>query len=272
MDYGRFDDLTRSVAGGASTRRAVFRLLAGGALGSLVAGIGLTEITAAKPKHKNAKGKQRWKSQPEGKAPGQLQAEGKGRKKRHKKPKDPKPLPPLPPGCQNCNECQMCQDGTCVPDPALDGVRCSGSGRDCGYCQGGQCAASSVPPCDDGVCPQQGKCCPGEKQCPDPESSTGISCIPEGNCCPEHQPRCGPCYVAECVNGNWGGCKRVSGCCPEGGVVCPLVVNPGYGLPDGCCAADRVFPDQWHGTSNLYCRPERDPGSYWCTRVGFPEP
>jgi hypothetical protein len=47
------------------------------------------------------------------------------------------------------------------------------------------------------------------------------------------------------------------------------VSDPGYGLPDGCCAADRIFPDEWYGTSNAYCRPEYDFQGYWCTTDGF---
>src|SRR4029450_2461578 len=98
----------------------------------------------------------------------QPHAEGKGKrkgKKHHKPspasppPSPPPPLPPLPPGCETCNECQMCQDGTCVPDPALGGVPCQGSGPHCNYCLLGQCIATEQRPCDDGVCARRGQCC-----------------------------------------------------------------------------------------------------------------
>ena len=48
MDQEHFDDLTRSVAGGGSTRRAAMRLLAGSALAGVAARLGLTAVTEAK--------------------------------------------------------------------------------------------------------------------------------------------------------------------------------------------------------------------------------
>ena len=77
MDHGHFDDLTRSVADGGGTRRALLRLLAGGAAGSFAARLGLADITEVKAtKHKPQK-KQELTSRSERKAHGQLQAEGK---------------------------------------------------------------------------------------------------------------------------------------------------------------------------------------------------
>ena len=152
--------------------------------------------------------------------------------------------------------------------PALEGVRCLGSGASCGYCQGGQCTASVVPPCADGSCPQRGQCCPDEKRCPDPESSTGWACVdvnaccpderrcasgcrPKIACCPEERPQCGQCGEI-CINGTWrcsaqkpcadGSCIAQDTCCPGSEVPCPLA-GP-------CCPTDRYGfdPESGHNT------------------------
>jgi hypothetical protein len=234
MEHGHFDELTRSVAGGTETRRTVLRLLAGSVLGGLAARLGMTEAAEAKKKPKP-------KRRPKRKPPARPRAAGKGKGKKGKG-KGKKQPPPLPPGCQSCTECQMCLDGACVPDPVLNGVRCLGSGAACGYCQGGACAASVVPPCADGVCPPHGQCCAEDRRCPDAENDAGFACIdPATMCCPdekrcasgcvyrkacceEDRPRCGPCGDI-CVNGTWrcsagnpcadGSCVAQDACCPE---------------------------------------------------------
>jgi hypothetical protein len=159
----------------------------------------------------------------------------------------------------------MCQGETCVPDAALDGVRCLGSGTSCGYCQGGQCAASVVPPCPDGSCPQHGQCCPGDKRCVEPESPTGYSCIWEDGCCPdqrkcaggcvykqtccpEERPTCGQCGDI-CVNGTWrcsalkpcadGSCLAPDECCPEQWTC----ADGSCVAQDECCPDERRCPD-----------------------------
>jgi hypothetical protein len=270
MDQGHFDDLTRSMGRGGDTRRAILRLLAGGALGGMVARLGLVEVTEAKPKHEKEKRKQQRRPQAEHKGHGQLHAEGKGKKKkRHKKPKEPLPLPP---GCAFCNDCQMCQDGACVPDPALDGVRCLASGAACGYCQSGQCTASALPPCPDGTCLQRGQCCPGEKKCPDPTpgSPTGYACVglddccPDQKkcaggcvykqaCCPEERPQCGQCGEI-CVNGTWR-CSAQKPCA-DGSCV----------AQDACCGGDC-------GSSSVCCQGTccdryQGGGVFTCSRDG----
>jgi hypothetical protein len=228
MDDCHFDRIVRLLAGEGETRRGVLRLLTGGALGLLASRLGSAEdARAKKPKRKPRRRPARMRSKT--KPQGSLQAEGKRKgKKRRKKPQEP---PPLPPGCQQCNDCQMCQDGVCVPDPALEGVRCLGSGAICGYCQSGQCIASDRQPCPDGVCPQRGKCCPGERQCVDPESAPGWSCIdpetmccpdekrcrddciPRDTCCDEDRPQCGPCEELFCNrHGHWFCSAK---CCPD---------------------------------------------------------
>jgi hypothetical protein len=115
------------------------------------------------------------------------------------------------------------------------------------------------PPCPDG----QGQCRDG-------------TCLPFDQCCEDDPaPLCGKCEEVYCNSGTWA-CRPATSLdtcpqsCPEGTVVCPMVTGNITGLPSGCCQADRVFPDQWYGTSNLFCRPEHDPGSYWCTIDGLP--
>jgi hypothetical protein len=248
MDHGPFDDLTRSLALEPGPRRSVIRLLAGGALAGLAAHLGLAVDVVGKKRH--ASKSKRRKSRPERNAHGALQSEGKGKhKSKHHKKRKPKDPPPLPPGCEHCNPCQMCQDGACVPDPDLERVRCAGSGAACGYCQGGICAASVIPPCDDGTCPRKGYCCPGEKYCSDRESSTGYACVGETDCCPgqkkcangaciansgcceEDRPQCGRCDTATCQHGAW----VCGGTCCSGEKRC----GDGSCVPeDGCCGGN----------------------------------
>jgi hypothetical protein len=251
MENDQFDALIRTLSGADSSRRETLRvlrgMLLGGALSGVVARLGLGEGAAAKgKKHQKAKSKRQRKARTEHWQHGQFEAEGqhkgKGKGKHHKhRPHDPTPPPPLPPGCENCNECQMCQDGACVPDPALDGVRCLGSGATCGNCQGGQCTASALPPCPDGTCPQRDQCCPGEKKCADRESQTGFACLGADDCCPDEKKCAGGCVYKQaccpeertpcgqcgeiCVNGTWqcsaqkscanGSCVAHDECCPE---------------------------------------------------------
>src|SRR4051794_13053205 len=209
MEDNQFDVLARDVRCAGDSRRHVMRTVApallGGPLGSLAARLGLTG-SSAKQRHTSRQHAHQHTHDPASRHrhPKDVHSQGKG-KKHHKKRQDPQSPPsPLPPGCQTCNECQMCQNGACVADPALNGVRCLGSGTACGYCAGGQCATSSVPPCPDGTCPQNGQCCPGEQRCPDPspESPTGFACVGLDDCCPD-QKRCAS------------GCVYKQACCPE---------------------------------------------------------
>ena len=146
MDAGQFDGLTRSVASDVGTRRAVLRLLAGGALGGLVARLGLVEVTAAKKKHKKLTKKRNRPSRVERQAHGELLAEGKRKGKKHnRKPKNPPPSPNEP-----CNLDKFrCPDGTCVPW----GTCCAGEKR-CPTGPGPRCIPTD-------------QCCPDERTCPD---------------------------------------------------------------------------------------------------------
>jgi hypothetical protein len=245
MEIERFDAMTRRMSGGGSSRRQALRVVAGavlgGALASAAARLGLVDDAAAKAKKHRTEPKRKHKSQAEANRQGQLQVEGRRKKKRKKRDKEPKP--PLPPRCQNCTECQMCQDGTCVPDPALEGVRCLESGAACGYCQGGQCAASAAPPCPDGSCPPRGQCCPGDKRCVDPESPTGFSCLGLEDCCPD-QKRCGDSCILKRVcceeeRPSCGQCQEAV-CKPSGAWIC-------WGKDCGgvCVGEDECCPDQW---------------------------
>ncbi|MDF3040378.1 MAG: hypothetical protein K0Q71_3084, partial [Thermomicrobiales bacterium] len=108
MDNGSFDALTRSVASGGETRRAVLRLLAGGALGGLPAWLGLDEIATAKPRKKRQR-------DPAQNQDGGLQTEGKRKGKKGSK-KKPKPKSPPKPSC-GAGE-WPCVDGSCVAQGA----------------------------------------------------------------------------------------------------------------------------------------------------------
>jgi hypothetical protein len=293
METESFDALTRQLSVAGSSRRVLTRTLAGALLGGAWAGVaarfGLAEPAAAKPKRHRAKPKAKHKAHPQRPAHGQAQAEGNHKRKKHHKspappPPPPSPLPPLPPGCQNCNECQMCQDGACVPDPALAGVPCQGSGPHCNYCFLGQCTATEQRPCDDGFCAHRGQCCLDEKYCSDPESPLGFYCTDKTACCPgtkkcgsvcisssgccdADRPPCGACDTATCQNGAWvcGGtcCPDQHRCndrscipvgqpcpCPDGQVSCP-------GAPGACCDLDGYALDT--RTGRHYCDDR-----YWC--------
>jgi hypothetical protein len=83
MDHSDFDTLTRSVVAEGGTRRALVRLLAGGALGGLVARLGLSERAQAKAKQKRKRHKQH-KPQAKHQQTGPLQTEGKRQGKKRK--------------------------------------------------------------------------------------------------------------------------------------------------------------------------------------------
>jgi hypothetical protein len=186
MVKGHFDDLTRSLAGEGETRRAVLRLLAGGALASLTAWLGLAEDADATP--------ERRQKRPERRARGTVQAEGtrKGKKGGKKKKKArPKRRPRLcPADCEELDGGRCCPDGACV-SKAL----CC---KDEWQCADGSCV--SVP---------NGECCPGEKPC------GGGVCISSDQCCPgAPPPRCTECEEEVCENGNLA--CRLNLECPQG--------------------------------------------------------
>jgi hypothetical protein len=229
MDHGAFDALTRAVADGAGPRRAVVRLLTGGALAGLAAHLGLGEVT-------QAKSKKHGKPRGDKKLSGELHAAGKKHKKHKKKDKDKPKKPKDRKGklcgdgtCAAANECcpfrmvcDTCEEAVCVNGEWECRENCPGQGDIC-------CDGTCVGPCGDGrvrnpetcqcdcpegqwLCPndvcwpieeccpgsqrcsptscsEPGKCCNGQQQCPD-----GETCAAEGECCPE-QKRCG----GECI-------------------------------------------------------------------------
>ena len=152
----------------------------------------------------------------------------------------------------------MCKDGACVRDPALERVRCQGSGATCGYCQGGVCTPSDQRPCDDGVCPRKGQCCSGEKWCEDPESSTGFACVGETDCCPGQK---------KCRNGS---CVTPRSCCPEAPVppcsACGTVFcsNGQYVCEQKCCANEKPCADGTCVNKTDCCHGEKPCGNGVC--------
>jgi hypothetical protein len=302
MENKQFDALTRRLSEGESSRRQTLCMLGGAlfstALGAVAACIGFADDTEAraKPSHEKAKkhkhheapsqpapaGQRVAKSQThlksggvqsEGKNKGKGKGNGKGKGKGHKPPS-------LPPGCEDCTECQMCKRGACVPDPALERVRCQGSGATCGYCQAGVCTPSEERPCQDGVCPRKGQCCPeeGTKQCIDHDLPRGFycvdknvccpdtertcasgSCLPRTACCPE-QKRCGPTLCVgqhECCPGQKqcanGACVAADTCCPE-----QWTCADGSCMPqDQCCPDEQRCPDGSCLSRGVCCRGQR---------------
>ena len=219
MDHDCFDDLTRSVGSGGETRRAVVRLLAGGALGGLVARLGLAAGTEAKPKKHKAKPKQKRKSRQSGRRRDSSRPRASARGT--STTSSPRPRCHRP--CHHVGRARSRArtSRVCLPTSAAQ-------------------ASSSVP--DDGPCLKlnAGMCCPGEKLCPDSETPSGLGCIDENNCCPDLHPVCRECYHSDCENGNWGGCKRISGCCPTGMRKCP---DDSCVVAGECCPAEKKCAD-----------------------------
>jgi hypothetical protein len=223
MDGGIFDALTRSMGEG-TTRRALVRLLAGGALGGFAAPLILNEISA-KPKKTNAQSRRRRKSPAERQAHGQLQAQGK--KKRNKK-RNRKPVLETPCFLTDCEDRggQCCDDGSC----AAAGACCPETYR----CDDGTCidpldaCCPGQKKCDGGVCVSVDECCPDKKWCP------GDYCIPKDQCCPGGlPPLCSECQRIVCENGDYvcrpnpfvkqcpdGSCVAPDACCPDDQPAC----------------------------------------------------
>lgn len=256
MDYERFDHLLRDAAYAPSSRRTVYLLLAGGALGGVAARLGLTDGTEAKAKHQKAKRAHKRKSQPERKAQGQIQAEGKGKKKRHKKPKSPAECDPdVIKLCNACEEpvcaagdwvCRSngekpCPDGSCVAANAC----CPDKYR----CDDGTCVDPLTECCPDqkdcggGVCVQENACCPGKKHCPGYDE-----CFAADECCPNTTPPlCAECDKVVCENGSLV-CRPKSNCCPTGMKKCNA---DGPCFPEDLCCFDAK--PTCHGCQHAAC-------------------
>lgn len=285
MDHARFDAWTRSIVTRPGRRRSLLRLVAGSTLGVVAAHLGVAEGTEAKPRQHRRKRRSSHRhetatrAQGHGKPSGGVQSERKHKHKgkhRKQKPHDPTP-PPLPPGCEHCNECEMCQDGACVPDQALGGVPCQGSGAGCNHCLNGQCVPTEQLPCDDGLCAHRGQCCPGEQYCTDQDSPLGYSCIGQTDCCPgqkkctsgacisywgccdEDRPTCGACDTPTCDHGSWycpGNCCSTQKQCPDGTCVGPTDCCPGqHQCPDGSCIRNFDCCPGEHKCSDGLCAP-----------------
>jgi hypothetical protein len=175
MDNGQFDDLTRSVVKESGTRRALLRLLAGGAFAGAVSRLGMGESTGAKPKRK--------------------------RKKKHRKNLQGQEPQDCGADCTKSGG-RCCEDGSC----STVGQCCPGEwGCDDGSCvPAGQCCPGAVPPpcgacelvvCDNGELHYQpAQQCPGNQQhnpttcqCECPIGSElmadGVTCCPRELAC-----------------------------------------------------------------------------------------
>jgi hypothetical protein len=178
MEHEHFDQLTRSVASGAETRRTVLRLLAGGVLGVVSARLGLDSVSAGNQK------KSKRKRREERPVQDAVQAEGKGKnKKRRDKKRNQKrnQQPEAPPECDPFAPtlCGACEEPICI----------SGDWA---------CRSIGDTPCDNGGGVWEGECCPGQKQCPG-----YTECFAADDCCPGAvPPLCEPCEEVVCDGGS----------------------------------------------------------------------
>lgn len=280
MDHAHFDDLTRTVGDG-GTRRAIFRLLAGGALGAVSVRLGLTETGEAKAKQ-NRDARKSHKPQAERQKKGPVQTEGKRRKKRDRnrdKKKDPKVVE-----CYSdraCGPCQRCVGGSCIdlaplcdPDacqqefcnPETNSWECRSTcelaesvcckGECFSPCSNGcdvneTCDACDQPPSEKEYCPGNDTCVEG---CPRGERWNPVFCQCE-NCDVQCDPETGAmesvgCLPSEACNGG-----RCQSWCPPGTKTCAFWKNYGDGrstVEYQCILAD------WTCTSSGGCPPDTE--------------
>jgi hypothetical protein len=215
MDHGGFDTLTRSMAGGTGSRRAVVRLVAACALTGLVTRLALGEDAAAK-KH--------GRRQPRH---GELHEEGRHRKKKHHRKARNRQEP------QACGEDERrCNDGTCVSQG-----QCCPNERHCGD---GSCIASDQC-CPDASPPACGKC--EAAVCEDGELVCRSTCEEGVICCHGHCT--GRCTGGMAIDPATCSCECPSGteliadymtCCPV-----ELACNHNVGVfPTTCCPGDQI--------------------------------
>jgi hypothetical protein len=259
MEHRDFDDLTRSMSGEHGTRRAMLRLLAGGALGGLIARLGLSESAEA-----NAKKREQHKSRAERQQTGPLHAEGRRNKKRKKKPKkrcDDFPVPLCPRPCQEarcdpatgtyvcrdkCPEGWSCCNDRCEP-PCTNG---------CVEDPDQACICQKPPTAEDVYCALEHLC--GPDPCPSGKEYVSSTCTCRSLCpedCPaglEQDPSTCECH---CPNGNP---MCAGACCPANTVTCWWTPH----LPQRYCQlADGrwVCPIGWTGSRETGCFPPATP-------------
>lgn len=247
MDHNGFDALTRSMADGATTRRAALRLVPGGLLGALATRLGLAEDAAAKQKKR--------KRRPAAKKERALQAEGKRKGKKGKGKKPPRPKPRECYSDAACGACQRCIDGECRELPALcDPDACQEEfcnpetnswecRRTCQLESSVCCKGQCLVPCsgDRDIDPETCQCkCTFDLDCtpfPGTELDTdGCNCV-----CTPDLVECGP---AACCPPDFPICRFD----PSGWLrcfknatewTCPVGASPCSGDPMRCCADPR---------------------------------
>jgi hypothetical protein len=259
MDPRIFDHLTRSVLAEGGTRRALLRLLAGGALSGFAGCMGLSELTenaGAKTKSTRKRHKPGEKSQ----SAGGLQTESKRNKRRKNRPKRP-PKPSRPKQCTDmfCDNGGRCCDGACV----APGLCCPGE-KECGGCIAETtCCPHYERTCPDGSCIALDACCfPDEMRCPDD------SCASVFECCPGEKECDGSCIAEDaCCDLDpvplCDGCHKVA--CEDGTYVCETILE-GVDCGSGyCCPTEPpFFCSEVPGHGRMCCRPGYGGGAFQC--------
>ena len=180
MDHSRFDEMVRQMVGAGETRRALFRLLAAGALSGVATRIGLATVAANRVRRPLPKG-------------------GGSNKRKKKRARNKKRASQL--FGTTCTG-QRCLDGSCAPA----GSCCSGKkacpdgtcvARDvcCPDAERPACGACDVYACDQGewVCQSSVPC---EGGTPDPATCTctcpnGKVLLTDGQTCCDEDRACG---------------------------------------------------------------------------------
>lgn len=222
MDLDRFDGFTRQFNGVGSSRQQVLRalggMLLGGALSGLAARLGLSEDAEAKPKRHQAKPK---RPKREHRQAGELQTEGKGRKKRKKKKRCSDLTAPL---------CQACQEAHC--NTATGKWECRNACRSGFSCCNGLCE----PPCDNGCQMNPSNACICEK-------SGGAGHV---YCAAEHLCAANPCKPGQEYNASTCTCRDTT----------PQQCGPGWEWCNGACRDAEFGP--WTTCGNTCCRADEE--------------
>jgi hypothetical protein len=178
-----------------------------GALGGVIALLGVTKNTVANTKRRHPHHtprkppaqRRRGDVQISGKGKGK--SKGKGKRKPHKKPPSPPASPQPGPLPQLCDVLCADEGGRCCHGECIDPSMCCYPEEK--TCADGSCVAANAccspeeRDCGGGVCVPRNQCCSSEKPCQG-------GCVPAETCCPtDPYPECDRCDQVVCKNGSW---------------------------------------------------------------------